>query len=209
MPRTYARTVYGTAPGAGLAAVYALATSRFLSDNDQPDQLVLSLYGMLAVGMTAGHVRLRRGGLGAAGAGRVRPVDVHAAEHRRERVVPRDAPRSCSIHERRGPLGAPAGLDLAFSTPRAWLADGQTIERARRADELRQGDVLARQRHGSAIYASLVIPPHAHTRLRLRVPAGEHVARVVAGGSVLTVDRAGTIDLGDRHGAVTLRATIE
>ena len=54
VPRTYARTVYGDTPGAGLAQVYGLSTSRFLADNDQPDQLVLSLYGMLAVGMTAG-----------------------------------------------------------------------------------------------------------------------------------------------------------
>ena len=28
--------------------------SRFMADNDQPDQLVLSLYGMLAIGMTPG-----------------------------------------------------------------------------------------------------------------------------------------------------------
>ena len=46
VPRTYARTVYGNAQGAGLAQVYGLGSSRFLADNDQPDQLVLSLYGM-------------------------------------------------------------------------------------------------------------------------------------------------------------------
>src|SRR5207237_9634279 len=37
VPRTYARTVYGGAPGAGLAQVYGLSASRFLADNDQPD----------------------------------------------------------------------------------------------------------------------------------------------------------------------------
>jgi len=54
VPRTYARTVYGDAPGAGLAQVYGLGISRFLAENDQPDQLDLTLYGMLAAGMTAG-----------------------------------------------------------------------------------------------------------------------------------------------------------
>ena len=33
---------------AGSVQVYGLSMSRFLADNDQPDQLVLSLYGMLA-----------------------------------------------------------------------------------------------------------------------------------------------------------------
>ena len=31
------------------------------------------------------------------------------------------------VHETRGPAGAPRGLELAFSTPRPWLADGKTI----------------------------------------------------------------------------------
>jgi hypothetical protein len=111
------------------------------------------------------------------------------------------------IHERRGPRGAPAGLDLAFATPRAWLADGQRIDV--RAAPTSFGPVsYSLERTGSVIDASLVIPPHAHARLRLRVPAGERIVRVLAGGAVLGVDRAGTVDLGDRHGAVELRMTI-
>ena len=39
--------------------VYGTSTARFLADNDQADQLVLSLYGKLAAGHDAEHVRLR------------------------------------------------------------------------------------------------------------------------------------------------------
>jgi hypothetical protein len=116
--------------------------------------------------------------------------------------------RQLLVHERRGPLGAPAGLDLAFATPRAWLADGLAIN-VREAPTSFGNVSYSLERTGSAIDAALVIPAHAHARLRLRVPAGERVARVVAGGAVLTVDRAGTVDLGDRDGAVTLHATVE
>ena len=38
----------------GTNEVYGLNVARFLADNDRPDQLVLSLYGALAAGMTDG-----------------------------------------------------------------------------------------------------------------------------------------------------------
>jgi hypothetical protein len=127
VPRTYARTVYGDAPGAGLAQVYGLSTSRFFADNDQPDQIVLTLYGMLAAGMTEGTYVSGEA---------VSLLPVHGAFERAMFMPPNSGSNASYletlhellIHERRGPLGAPAGLDLGFSTPRAWLADGQTID---------------------------------------------------------------------------------
>jgi hypothetical protein len=207
VPRTYARTVYGDVPGAGLAQVYGLSPSRFLADNDHPDQLVLSLYGMLAVGMTSGTYVSGEA---------VSVLPVKGSFHRTMFMPPNSGAnasyletlRQLLIHERRGPLGAPAGLDLAFATPRAWLSDGQAIH-VRGAPTSFGNLSYSIARSGAVIEASLVIPAHAHARLRLRVPAGEHVWRVVARGAVLSVDRAGTVDLGDRHGAVELRATIE
>jgi hypothetical protein len=64
------------------------------------------------------------------------------------------------------------------------------------------------RRQGPTIEGKLLLPPRARVRLRLRLPAGEHLLRVVVGATPVTPDRAGTIDLGDRHGAVTVSATI-
>jgi hypothetical protein len=206
VPRTYARTVYGTAPGAGLAQVYGLGTSRFLADNDQPDQLVLSLYGMLAAGMTAGTYISGEA---------VSVLPVKGAYDRAMFMPPNSGAnasylgtlRELLVHERRGPLAAPVGLDLAFSTPRAWLADGQQIDvRSAPTSFGKVSYTLARS--GSTITGKLTIPYGPTTRLRLRLPAGEHLARVLVGATVVTADRAGTIDLGERHGSVVVRATI-
>jgi hypothetical protein len=206
VPRTYARTVYGDRPGAGLAQVYGLGTSRLLADNDQPDQLVLSLYGMLAVGMTNGTYVSGEA---------VSVLPVRGAYDRAMFMPPNTGAnasflgtlRELLVHERRGPLGAPTGLDLAFSTPRAWLADGKEIVvRAAPTSLGRVSFTLAR--HGATIEGSLVLPTHAQARLRLRVPAGERVVRVVVGSTAVTPDRAGTIDLGTRHGSVRVRATV-
>ena len=115
--------------------------------------------------------------------------------------------RELLVHERRGPLGAPAGLDLAFSTPRGWLADGKEIDVS--AAPTSFGKVTySLARHGSTIEGKLVLPPGARCRLRLRLPAGERLVRVLVGATSVAVDRAGTIDLGSRRGAVTVRATV-
>ena len=61
--RADAYTLYGHArfPRSGTDQVYGLNMARFLADNDRPDLLVLSLYGQLAAGMTAGRTsRARR-----------------------------------------------------------------------------------------------------------------------------------------------------
>jgi hypothetical protein len=206
VPRTYARTVYGDAPGAGLAQVYGLSTSRFLADSDQPDQLVLSLYGMLAVGMTAGTYISGEA---------VSVLPVRGAYERAMFMPPNSGAnasyletlRELLIHERRGPLGGPGGLDLAFSTPRAWLADGQEIDV--RAAPTSFGKVTySLVRHGATIGGRFVLPARARCRLRLRLPAGEHLLRVLVGSTTVAADRAGTIELGDRHGIVELRATV-
>ncbi len=206
VPRTYARTVYGGAPGAGLAQVYGLGTSRFLADNDQPDQLVLSLYGMLAAGMTDGTYVSGEA---------VSVLPVRGAHYRTMFMPPNSGAnasyletlRDLLVHERRGPLGAPAGLDLAFSTPRGWLADGNEIDV--RAAPTSFGKVsVSLTRHGSTLDGALVLPAGSHCRLRLRLPAGERVGRVLVGSTVVAVDRAGTIDLGLRHGPVSIRAAV-
>jgi hypothetical protein len=206
VPRTYARTVYGDRTGSGLAQVYGLNASRFFADNDQPDQLVLSLYGMLAVGMTAGTYVSGEA---------VAVLPLNGVSTRTMFMPPNSGAnasylgtlRELLVHERRGPLGAPSGIDLAFATPRAWLADGQTIE-VRSAPTSFGPVTYSLTRHGAAIEGRLVLPANAHCRLRLRLPAGERLARVLVGSTPVAANRAGTVDLGARHGSVLVRATV-
>jgi hypothetical protein len=63
-------------------------------------------------------------------------------------------------------------------------------------------------RHGATIEGRLELPAKAHCRLRLRLPAGERLARVLVGSTPVAANRAGTIDLGARHGSVLVRATV-
>jgi len=55
----------------------------------------------------------------------------------------------------------------------------------------------------------LVLPKNAHARLRLRVPTGEQLTRVLVGSLAVTPSSSGTIDLGDLSGAVLVRATVD
>jgi hypothetical protein len=198
--------VYGRETGAGLAQVYGLGISRFLADNDQPDQLDLTLYGMLAAGMTANTYVSGEA---------VSVLPVHSAYERSMFMPPNTGAnasflgtlRELLVHERRGAQGAPAGLDLAFSTPRAWLEDGKQIVVQDAPTSF--GKVsFTLPRSGSTIDGSLVVPAGSHARLRLRVPAGERVTRVVVGSASLPVDSAGTVDLGSEHGSLSLSATV-
>ena len=204
--RTYAGTVYGAAGGAGIAPVYGLGMARFFADNDHPDQLDLSLYGMLATGMTQGTFVSGE-------AVSLLPVD---GTYDRAMFMPPNSGSNASylgalrevlIHERRGPLGAPTGLDLAFATPRAWLADGQSIEVADAPTSF--GKVsYSITRHGAGVVAHLVLPRTQDVRLRLRLPAGEQLSRVLVGSSTVVPGAGGTIDLGARHGSLLVRASV-
>jgi len=116
-------------PSSLTGRVYGLSMSRFMADNDHPDQLVLSLYGMIAIGMTPGTYVSGEA---------ISVVPVYGAYYRSMYMPPNSGAnasyletlRQMLVHERRGTNGAPVGLDLAFSTPRAWLASGKTISAA-------------------------------------------------------------------------------
>ncbi len=200
VPRTAARRIYLRPNGAGVAPAYGLAASRFLAGNDRPDRQVLSLYGLLAIGMTPGTYVSGEA---------VSVLPVGDAYDRMMLMPPNTGSnasylgtlRELLVHERGG------GLDLAFATPRAWLSDGRAI-RVRDAPT-RFGKVsYSIVRHGRVVEARLTLPARAHARLRLRLPAGERLERVLVGATRVRPDRAGTIDLGDRRGAVAVRATV-
>jgi hypothetical protein len=194
--------------GDGLGEVYVLNQSRFLADNDQPDQLALTLYGMLAAGMTRDTFVSGEA---------VSLLPVGTAYYRTMYMPPNLGANSSFletlklllVHERRGPRGAPRGLDLAFATPRAWLANGATIEVKRMRTSF--GPLtFSLQRTGRTIRIDVSSPKAPErTRLRLRLPAGTHLLRVRLGTRRLHVDRRTmTVTLPAQAGRLHLVATL-
>jgi hypothetical protein len=196
MPRTNAHSVYGNQAGAGVAPVYQLGISRFLAAEDKPGLLDVGLYGMLAAGMTRGTYV----------SGEAVSLALIKGAYDRAMFMPPNTGTNASflgtirevlVHERKD------GLDLAFSTPRAWLADGKTVA-VRRAPTSFGKVSYSITRHGSTITARLALPPNCRCRLRLRVPEGQHVAHVSTG----ELHPDGTIDLGAHHGAFVVDAGV-
>jgi hypothetical protein len=207
--RADAHIVYGYwVRGDGLGEAYGLNVSRFLADNDVPDQLTLSLYGMLAIAMTPDTFV----------SGEAVSVLPLGSRYFRTTYMPPNLGANSTyletlhvmlIHERRGRDGAPRGLDLAFSTPRSWLEDGQTISvnRAPTSFGLLSYS-LARQ--GSDVDITVNAPSAAKAvRLRLRLPAGERIRSVRLGSRPVAFDAAsGTIRVPASHSAVELTARV-
>ena len=159
---------------------------------------MLSLYGMLAIGMTPGTYISGEA---------ISVVPVNGAYYRSMYMPPNSGAnasyletfRQLLVHERRGPSGAPVGLDLAFSTPRAWLADGKTISVQEAPTSF--GPVsFSIARTGSRIDVDVTAPPKARVRIRLRLPAGERVRSVSLGVLHARVgnDRSGRTSGNDR-----------
>ena len=142
--RTRSTATRGTKKS-GTDQVYGLNLARFFADNDRPDQLVLSLYGQLAAGMTHGTYV----------SGEAASVAPFRGDYYRAMFLPPNSASNSAfletlrlmlVHEVRGPSGAPRGLELAFATPRSWLQTGKQIAVRRRADELRPALLLASRR---------------------------------------------------------------
>jgi hypothetical protein len=174
----------------GTDQVYGLNVSRFLADNDQADQLDLSLYGTLAAALTPGTYVSGE-------SASITPLD---GERYRTMYLPpnNDTPatfletlRLTLVHETRGPEGTPEGLELAFATPRGWLEDGKTIavKDAPTSFGLLSYSIA---RSGDTVRFDVAAPPAHSVQLRLRLPYGTAI-RSVHGARF---DRAsGTIDL--------------
>ena len=211
--RSGAYSLYGRGaeyPTSGVNPVYGQNVARFLADQDRPDQLVLSLYGQLAAGMSPGTFV----------AGEAASVSPLGVDYFRSMYLPPNAASNASflevlrlmlVHETSGRAGAPNGLELAFATPRAWLAPGRSI--AIRKVPTSFGALsyeITSSPH--AIRASIDLPAErrpAAVRLRIRLPAGRRVARVLVSGRPTRFDRvAETIDISGLTGHVTVTARI-
>ena len=101
-----------------------------------------------------------------------------------------------------------SGVELAYATPRAWLAPGKRI--AVRNAPTSFGPLSYAIDAGAAeAHATVEVPSRARPRalrLRLRLPAGKRIVGVSLGGSPWTRFNAstGTIDLSGRMGTLDL-----
>jgi hypothetical protein len=176
----------------GTDQVYGVNVSRFLADNDEPDQLVLSLYGTLAAALTPGTYVSGE-------AASVTPL--HDARYRTMYLPPNndgaaaflETLHSMLVHESRDAEGAPRGLELAFATPRAWLASDKAIVVTNAPTSFGAVSYSIR-RTGDLVHVD-VVPPSSPApttlRLRLRFPTGDR-----------------TIDLSGRRGEARLTVPV-
>jgi hypothetical protein len=209
MVRASAFALYKTPafPVSGTDQVYGINVSRFLADNDEADQLVLSLYGQLADGMTPGTFVAGEGASVAPLAG---------AWHRSMYLPPNSTSnaafletlRLTLLHETRGSSGEGRGLELAFATPRSWLRTGEQIA-VRDAPTSFGPLTYTLEAAAGAVRATVEVPsrraPRALT-LRLRLPRGARIRSVALDGRPFSRfnQRTGTIDLSGLRGTLTL-----
>ena len=187
-------------PVSGTDQVYGTNVARFLADGDAADQLVLSLYGSLALAMTPNTFV----------SGEAASVAPLAGRHFRSMYLPPNGAsnaaflqtlRSLLVHETRDADGAPTGLELAFATPRPWLRVGRRIAVRRAPTSF--GPVTYSLEARSDTIRAIVEPPARPApktlKLRVRLPRGQRVEAVTVNGSPLEPpegERTGeTIDL--------------
>jgi len=203
----------------GTDNVYGVDRSRFLAGLDRPDLLVLILYGQLAHGMTRGTFVSGEGAT-------IGPVPPGACpqtpdgEYYRSMYLPPSSTsnafflttlRELLAHWDLDDDGRPIALHLAYSTPRAWLADGKRI--AVRGLPTPFGPLAySIDSHVGDGYldVELTVPrrqPIDELRLRIRVPQGKkpYLARI--GSTALRPDGE-TFDLTGRTGTLKLRVLV-
>ncbi|HEY6836100.1 MAG TPA: hypothetical protein VI142_06475 [Gaiellaceae bacterium] len=194
----------------GVDDVYGTNLARFLADSEQPDQLVLSLYGKLGADMTQNTFVSGEGST-------IGPVD---GEYYRSMFRPPNAAnnafflealRLMLVHETRAADGVPNGLELAYSTPRRWLLPGKQIVVRGAPTSFGKLSYSMVARKGS-VSVQLTVPRRVQPqtlRLRLRLPLGKRITSVALHGRAFTRFDvgSGTIDLSGLKGRVTLVAS--
>lgn len=213
--RAGAYSLYGLTPrypASGVNPVYGLNAARFLADGDRPDQLVLSLYGQLAAGMAPGTF-VSGEGLSVAPLGRERYRSMYLPPNAASNASYVETVRLLLVHETRNRGGAPAGLRLAFATPRSWLAPGRRIAVRNAPTSFGELSFSIRVSEGS-VRAVIDVPRRSRPRtlaLRLRLPRGSRIAGVNLDGRryVRFDPRTETIDLSRQSGHLELAVRVE
>jgi hypothetical protein len=210
--RAGAYTLYGTngtASKSGTDQVYGLNLARFFADNDRPEQLVLSLYGQLAAGMTHGTYV----------SGEAASVAPFRGDYYRAMFRPPNSASNSAfletlrlmlVHEVRGPGGGARGLELAFATPRAWLQTGKQIAVHDAPTSFgRLSYTIAAKDDATDAWVDVPDTASPETlKLRLRLPGGRRLSQVsIEGQQTSRFDpKTGTIDLSGYSGNVFVEA---
>jgi hypothetical protein len=207
--RAGAYALYGRTapfPVSGTDEVYGVDVARFLADNHESDQLVLSLYGALGAAMTPGTFVAGEGAS-------VAPLD---GKYYRAMYLPPNSESNAAfletlrlllVHETADSSGRPYGLELAFATPRAWLEPGKRIAVSRAPTSFGPVSFSIAAVAGS-VHVHVDVPrrsPPARLAIRIRVPSEYRLTGVSAG----KLDAAtGTIDLTGKRGAVDIEVRL-
>ena len=213
--RAGAYSLYGLSsayPTSGVNPVYGLNVARFLADNDRPDQLVLSLYGQLAAGMAPGTF-VSGEGLSVAPLARGYHRSMYLPPNGASNASFVETLRLMLVHETRDREGKSRGLELAYSTPRAWLRPGARISVRSAPTTFGLLSFVIRSTTTS-LHVSVDLPTRAMPRtvsLRLRLPRGNRISEVtLAGRPYARFDvRNETIDLSGRSGHLELVIGVE
>ncbi|HEX4521554.1 MAG TPA: hypothetical protein VH063_18415 [Gaiellaceae bacterium] len=167
--------LYG--PGAtttlsGTDQVYGVNAARFMAAMGEPDQLVLSLYGQLADGMTQNTFV-------AGEAASVAPLD--GLRYRAMYLPPNSVSNDAFLETLRLMLvqEAAGGLRLAFATPRGWLSPGKRIAVAGAPTGFGPlSYTLQASAHEVRVHLDPLSKRPGSIELRLRLPAGRRIRSV-------------------------------
>jgi hypothetical protein len=205
--RAGAFSLYGhTSSSTGLDQVYGVNAARFLASLDEPDLLVLSLYGTLAAALT-------RDTFVGGEASSLSPV--RHAYYRSMYLPPNSVANAALLETLRllvvNELPEGQGLQLAYATPRPWLAPGKRIA----VDRLptRFGPLsYTLGSHARSVSSTISVPRiGGHSlSLRLRLPGRARIASVRVNGRPLHAfnARTGTIDLTGRGGSLAIEVAL-
>jgi hypothetical protein len=183
--------------------VYGINVARFLADNHRPDLLLLSLYGKLGAGMTENTFVAGEGST-------IQPLpgvyyrSMHRPPNGGNNAFFLEALRLALVHE------TADGLELAYATPRSWLAPGKRIA-VRRLRTSFGPLSYSLEARASEVRVRLDVPPRltGSLRLRLRLPAGERLATARARGrSFARLAEPNTLDLTGMTGHVELAVPV-
>lgn len=198
--------------GTGVDQVYGYQYTRLLSQTDEPDRQVLSLYGQLAHGFSRNTFVVGEGAnidpcpeLGFFRGSWLAPLSANNAawlKTLRDALV-----REVTDHD-----GATRGLQLGFATPRGWLADGERVQATQLPTSLGPVSLDIRSAiEDGTVRATVRIPAEAVDRsvhLRLRVPDGHELTGVEVNGQSRPFDADDqSIDLSGLTGRIHVTAT--